>query len=154
AVPRDGVCRELVLLAQGLAAAGIRSLRYDKRGIGESADLLEREEDAVAELYVDDAVTAARDLAARPDVSSVIIAGHSEGALLATLAASKTPLAGIALLAGAGRPLHVLLREQLMAIPLAPEYEYLRKEGLEILDKLARGERVPDVPPAQMPLFR
>jgi len=153
-VARDGICQEYLLLAQGLAAAGIRSLRYDKRGIGESADLVEREDDVVVQDFVDDAVMAARDLAARPDVSAVFVAGHSEGSLLATLAAQKTPLAGIALLAGPGRPLHVILREQLMAIPLPPSQEHYRQEALEILDKLARGERVPNVPPAHMALFR
>src|SRR5262249_2754595 len=47
-----------------------------------------------------------------------------------------------------------ILREQLMAIPLPPAQEHYRQEALEILDKLARGERVPKVPLAHMALFR
>src|SRR5262249_6347856 len=102
----------------------------------------------------DDAVMAARDLAARPDVSAVFVAGHSEGSLLATLAAQKTPLAGIALLAGPGRPLHVILREQLIAIPLPPSQEHYRQAAAKTLDRLARCDAVPNAPPPHMPLPR
>src|SRR4051812_23883812 len=65
------------LLAAGLAASGVRSLRYDKRGIGGSASLMTREDDVRFGDFVHDAVAAAVDLARRPDVSSVVIAGHS-----------------------------------------------------------------------------
>jgi len=152
--PRDGTYRTYLQLAQGLAAAGIRSLRYDKRGVGGSRVLVTREDDVVLWHFVEDAVTAARDLAARPEVSSVIIAGHSEGALLATLAARKAMPTAIVQLAGPGRRFDVILREQIMAIPLPPGQEHYRKETLEILDKLVRGERVPNVPPELAVLFR
>jgi uncharacterized protein len=137
-IARNGGKEELRMLAQGLAAAGIRSLRYDKRGIGESRHLVKRPEDYTLPHLVDDAAMAARDFAARPDVSEVIIAGHSEGSMLATMAAPKAKPAAIALLAGPGRPLHVVIREQYTA-----GAEPGLKEVLEIIDALARGERVP-----------
>ena len=149
AIPRNGAYRELLLLAQGLAAAGIRSLRYDKRNVGASRHLMTREEDFVVQHLVEDAVTAARDLALRAEVSEVIMAGHSEGALLATLAAPKATPAAVALLAGAGRPLHVILREQFIAKTL-PGQEHILEMELEILDALARGEGIPDLPPVGM----
>jgi fermentation-respiration switch protein FrsA (DUF1100 family) len=152
--PRDGSYRTYIELAQGLAGEGIRSLRYDKRGIGGSRGLVTREDDLTVQTFADDAITAARDLAARPDVSAVVIAGHSEGSLLATLAAAKTAPAGIVHLAGPGRKLDVILREQIIAIPLPPAQEHYRQEAIEILDKLVRGERVPNVPPEQAVLFR
>lgn len=55
--------------------------------------------------------TTARDLAAHPELTEVIIAGHSEGSMLATMAAPKAAPTAIASLAGPGRPLHVLLRD-------------------------------------------
>ena len=66
------------LLAAGLAANDILSLRYDKRGIGESRALVTREDDVLFDHFVVDAVSALQSLAARPDVSSVVIVGHSE----------------------------------------------------------------------------
>src|SRR2546425_546551 len=69
--PRDGSFGTLQQIAEGLAAAGIRSLRYDKRGIGASAGLVTREDDLTFDLYVDDAVRVARDLAGRSEVSRV-----------------------------------------------------------------------------------
>ena len=149
--PRDGTFRTLQQIAHGLAAAGIRSLRYDKRGVGESRALVTREEDLIFDLFVEDAVAAVRDLSGRSDVSSVVIIGHSEGALLATLAAGKIPVAGIALLAGPGRRLDVILREQFQKAPLP---ESLRSEALQIIDKLVAGERVTDVYQEFRPVFR
>ncbi len=149
--PRDGSFGTLRQIAEGLAAAGIRSLRYDKRGVGESRALVTREDDLTFDLYVDDAAAAARELAGRSEVSSVVIAGHSEGALLAILAAAKVPAAGIVSLAGTGRKLDAVLREQLQNIP-APEP--LRSEAFQILDRLAAGERVSEVPRPHWPLFR
>ena len=152
--PRDGSFGTYLQLAQGLAAAGIRSLRYDKRGVGGSRPAVTREDDLVLGHFVDDAILAARDLAARPDVSSVVMAGHSVGGVLAILAAAKMPLAAIVLLASPGRRFDAILREQIMAIPLPPDQEHFRKEALDILEKLARGERVPNVSPQQAALFR
>src|SRR5262245_12616695 len=71
------------LLAAGLAAQGVRSLRYDKRGIGGSAGLVAREEDLRFDDLASDAVAAARDLGGRSDVSSVIWDGQCEGRMMA-----------------------------------------------------------------------
>lgn len=150
--PAIGLATNLYrLLATGLAEAGIHSLRYDKRGIGASAGLMRREEDLRFGHYVDDAVAAVRDLSTRADVSSVVIAGHSEGGLIATLAAQKTSVAGMALMAAPGRSVADVLREQLKAGPMPPE---LRQRALSILDTLVAGGRVADVPPELAALFR
>jgi pimeloyl-ACP methyl ester carboxylesterase len=138
------------LLAQGFAAQGIRALRYDKRGIGGSRTLMTREEDARFSHFVDDAVAAIRAISARPDVSAVVVAGHSEGALVALLAAQKAGVAGVILLAATGRPLPAVLREQLQAAVSG----LLQEEALRLLDRLAAGERVADVRPELTALFR
>jgi pimeloyl-ACP methyl ester carboxylesterase len=136
-------------LAAGLAEAGIRSLRYDKRGQGGSAGLVARQEDLRFEQYVGDAIEAMRDLAARKDVSSVVIAGHSEGGLVAILAARQAPVAGLVVLSAFGRSLADGLREQLRTAILPA----LQPQAFAIIDVLARGGRVAEVPPELAPLF-
>ena len=54
--------RSYRLLAEGLAAHGIASLRYDKRGVAASAPAAAREEDLRIETYADDARAWARRL--------------------------------------------------------------------------------------------
>jgi len=152
--PRDGGADTYKLIAAGLAAQGIRSLRYDKRGVGKSRPLVTREDDLVIQSFADDVALAAASLARREDVSSVILVGHSEGALLSILAAAKIQVAGIVLLAGTGRKLDVVLREQLAALPLPPAQEHLRTESYAIVDKLVRGEKVDKVSAEQAALFR
>jgi pimeloyl-ACP methyl ester carboxylesterase len=152
--PRDGNFGTYRRIAQGLAANGIRSLRYDKRGVGESGALVTREEDLLLQHYVDDAVSAVRDLEARPDVSAVVIIGHSEGALLAILTAKAIKVAGIVLLAGPGRRFDAILREQLAGVPLPPDQQRYRKEAFAIIDALAKGQRVAEVSKPNWVLFR
>jgi pimeloyl-ACP methyl ester carboxylesterase len=139
------------LLAAGLAMHGVRSLRYDKRGIGGSAGLVAREEDMRFDHLVGDAAAAGRSLAARDDVSSLVLAGHSEGGLIATLAARRITVAGLVLLAAPGRPLADILRTQFRAAPMP---EALRAEALRITDALAAGEHVADIPGELAPVFR
>ena len=137
-------------LAEGLAANGIRSLRYDKRGIGESRALVVREEDVVFTDFVADAVSAIRNLSQREDVSSVVIAGHSEGALIGMLASTQVNVAALALLTATGRSIRAILSDQLKTgLPPA-----LEAEAFRILDVLASGQRVAEVPTELMPLFR
>jgi pimeloyl-ACP methyl ester carboxylesterase len=105
-------------LAAALAAAGLASLRYDKRGVGASPG-----DWRAAGLYdnVDDLAAARDTLADRPEVDAgrIVVAGHSEGALLAAaLAARGAPLAGVVLLSGSATPGADLLRWQ--ARQLAP----------------------------------
>ena len=100
-------------LAHALAEAGLASLRYDKRGVGGSPG-----DWRAAGLYdnVDDLARAREALAARPEVDAhrVVLAGHSEGALLAAALAARegVPVAGVVLLAMSARPGAELLRWQ------------------------------------------
>jgi pimeloyl-ACP methyl ester carboxylesterase len=137
-------------LAEGFAAQGIRSLRYDKRGIGESRAMVTREEDARFTHFVDDAISAVKSLSARVDVSKIVVAGHSEGALIAILAAQRIDVAGVVLLTPTGRPLATVLRNQLQASVPEP----LRADAFNILDKLSAGERVEQIRPELNALFR
>jgi len=116
-VDRDSNHRRMPLdvtrqLAVALAETGVASLRYDKRGVGRSegdfmsAGFLGNADDAEAALGV---------LAARPEVAAarVVLVGHSEGALLATIVAARSDVpAGVALLSGSATRGEELLRWQ------------------------------------------
>lgn len=108
------------LLAEALADRGITSLRYDKRGIGASATAMAREEDLRFTTYADDARAWAADLKTRTGATCVWLAGHSEGALIAEVAAQKNKdVCGVILISGAGRPAIQVIREQFQAGPAA-----------------------------------
>src|SRR5262249_675265 len=79
------------------------------------------------------------------------LAGHSEGSLIAMLVAKKVKVDGFASLAGAGRPMGVVLREQLARNVKDPE---LLATANDILAKLEHGETVADVPDALAGIFR
>ncbi|MEX1281385.1 MAG: alpha/beta fold hydrolase [Acidimicrobiia bacterium] len=89
-------------VATHLAAHGIASLRYDKRGVGESegdylaAGLFDNVADARA------ALAALRERA-EVDADRLFVIGHSEGALIATEVAATEDLAGAVLLAGSAQ---------------------------------------------------
>jgi len=102
----------LKMLATDFAMNGIASLRYDKRGIAQSASAATKESDLRFETYVDDAVAWCNQLH-EPRFSGVVIAGHSEGSLLGMIAAKKCGAAGFISLEGAGFPAADILRTQL-----------------------------------------
>ena len=137
-------------LAEALGRQRIASVRFDKRGVAESRSAEPDESRLSVERYVDDLVGWIRLLRADPRFSAVILLGHSEGALIASLAADQVPVAGVVTLAGSGRPIDVVLREQL-AGKLSPA-------GLAsaqwIIDQLLRGTPVPEVPKELLVLFR
>ncbi|GGS78437.1 hypothetical protein GCM10010156_41430 [Planobispora rosea] len=105
-----GVSRDL---AHALARAGVASFRYDKRGVGESqGDFLS----AGLNDNIDDARAALSWLRGRTEVdpAAVFLAGHSEGAVIATAvgAAEQDGLAGLVLLAGMAKTGEETLRWQ------------------------------------------
>lgn len=130
------------LLAEALDEAGIASLRYDKRAIGSSRlDDASTLADLTFDMYVDDAAALA-DYLAGEGVGRVVVAGHSEGALIALCAAQRTgSIAAVVSLAGTAYPIDEVLRIQL-ARQLAPARMDLLVEAEEILARLRQGERV------------
>jgi len=134
----------LKMLAHMLGEAGFFALRTDKRGIGESARSAPPEADLRFATYVEDAIRWARFLKDVPAVNRVFLLGHSEGALVATLAARRFAAAGLILLAGAGFPAADILRRQLAAPDIAIPPQLLA-ETHEIMAALESGRLAPSV---------
>lgn len=137
-------------LAQALAKHGIASLRYDKRGVGQSLVVAPDERQLSVERYVADAAAWARMLKADPRFSAVVLIGHSEGALIASLATPVAEPDALISIAGSGRPIDLLLREQLqgrLPPPLLATAHYL-------IDELKAGRTHEQVPDALQILFR
>lgn len=140
------------LLAEGLAAQGIASIRIDKRGMfGSAAAVTDANAVTLAD-YAADArgwVVRAGELA-----PCVWLAGHSEGGLVALVAAQAPPpgLCGLILLAAPGLPLGRTLLDQISANPFNTP---LLPAAIQAVHDLEAGRRVdPATLPAPLrPLF-
>jgi len=145
-----GANNSLKMLADGLAARGIASLRYDKRGIGQSITPGMKEDDLRFTNYVDDAAGWIRQLRADKRFSTITVAGHSEGSLIGMVAAHDAGADAYISLEGAGRNAIDIIQEQLAA-QLLPE---VVANARRLMDKVAAGEKVDSVPPFLAALFR
>jgi pimeloyl-ACP methyl ester carboxylesterase len=145
---REGISAGLDLgtheILDRLTREGFLVLRVDDRGVGQSRGPTA---DMTFGGLVEDGRRALRHLRARADVDPerVALVGHSEGALSATVLAASEPVAAIVLMAGPGRPLEALLREQLLAgrAGAGAKPDELTAFGLEIdayLAAIAKGE--------------
>ena len=139
----------LKMLAEGLFGNGIASVRYDKRGIGESKDAGLLESDLRFEHYVEDAKNWVDMLAKDTRFSDIIVIGHSEGSLIGMIASQKTEVGKFISIAGVGVPAGELLREQLKAQP-----PVILNQALPIIEKLEKGETEVNVPQILYSLFR
>ena len=137
-------------LAHALAARGVASLRYDKRGVGAS-EYPGLSEDALRfDHLVDDAVALAGCLAQDERISRIVLVGHSEGALIAALAAEDAQAQAVVSIAGAGSRASTLLRRQI-ADHLPQD---ITQPALAALDALEAQQPAEDVPDALFLLFR
>ncbi len=137
------------ILAWQLADAGIASVRYDKRALGENLQKIDIAQTSIDD-FIADVIAGARKLAADRRFSQVVLLGHSEGAELVLQAANRgAPTAGIVMLSGAGRPIMLVLREQLSK-QLPPE-EILKWDSAST--RYLRGEDAGDVLPGLKPLL-
>lgn len=142
------------LIAEGLAARGIRSVRIDKRGMFGSSGAIADANAVTIEDYAADIHSWVATIRATMRVPCVWVLGHSEGGLSALVAARQPyGICGLLLVSTTGRPLGDVLREQIAANPAnAP----IRQEAAATIAKLEAGQRVDedDINPSLRPLFR
>lgn len=145
-----GANNSLRLLAEGLAADGIASLRYDKRGIAASAAAGPNEADLRFDMYVEDAAAWVDEVRDDDRFSTVTIIGHSEGSLIGMIAAQRSAADAFVSISGIASAAGDALRGQLGAqLPAT-----LMEESERILSELEAGRTVDTVPPPLFALFR
>jgi len=125
---RDGFAAGIPTLAQlagAIAESGMMAVRYDKRGVGQSGG---RAESATLNDYAEDARAVVRWLEKRADVDPkrIALVGHSEGAWVALLAASRDKrIAAVVSIAGPSTTgAELVLEQQRLALDgmnLSPE---------------------------------
>ncbi|HEY3386425.1 MAG TPA: alpha/beta hydrolase [Saprospiraceae bacterium] len=134
-------------LAHELAAKNIATVRYDKRGIGESQEAGIEEADLRFDHYVNDAKDWITILKHDDRFTEVIIIGHSEGSLIGMLASGQADK--FISIAGPGQSADKTLREQLSKQP-----QQVQDMCFPILDSLTMGKTVNDVNPMLNAIFR
>jgi pimeloyl-ACP methyl ester carboxylesterase len=138
----------LKMLAQDLAKNGIASLRFDKRGIGESKASAIAESSLVFENYIQDAKSWINYLKQDKRFSQVIVIGHSEGSLIGMIAAIKANK--FISIAGAGNSADKLIKEQIAS----KSNQQINDLTFPIIDSLKAGNKVNKVDPMLNALFR
>lgn len=145
------------MLARALEKEGIASLRYDKQGIGGSRyqdpELYEQEDRLRLADYIADAETLT-DYLKKRGFRKIILAGHSEGSLIALVAATESPdIAAVISLAGAGYPIDEILQFQLTR-ELISYNPGLILNVQSILSRLKQGKTTEDIPAILQGIFR
>ncbi len=142
------------ILADELIEERIATVRIDKRGMFASRDA--GDPNAVSpDIYAADIHAWIDAIKADRGEGSgcVFLMGHSEGALMVSRAAAgRDDVCGLILVAGMGRPMGQVIREQLAANPAnAP----IMAEALAALTEIEAGRHVDvtNMTPALMPLF-
>jgi uncharacterized protein len=133
------------LLAQGLAARSIASVRIDKRGMFSSHAAIPNANDVTIADYASDVHSWAKAIRDKTGAKCVWVLGHSEGGLVAMAAAKAaakdTPpdICGLVLVAAPGRKFGELIKDQMRSNPaMAPFLD----EALRDIDALEAGKRV------------
>jgi uncharacterized protein len=137
------------ILADSLLKYNIASVRFDKRGVGESKIAAGKEEDLRFEGTVNDAADWIALLKKDKRFTKIIVAGHSEGSFVGMMAAKKTGADKYISIAGAGLPAHEIIKKQLEAQP-----KNIKEMCIPMLDTLASGKTLSYVPAILNSLFR
>jgi pimeloyl-ACP methyl ester carboxylesterase len=138
----------LKMLAEALAKNGIASLRYDKRGIGESKASAISESSLVFENYTEDAKSWINFLKQDKRFSQLVIIGHSEGSLIGMIAGAKANK--FISIAGAGDSADKIIKAQISS----KSNKQIEEMTFPIIDSLKTGNTVKKVDPMLNSLFR
>ena len=129
------------LLAQGLATRGIASVRIDKRGMFSSHAAIPNANDVTIADYAGDVHAWAKAIRAKTGAKCVWVLGHSEGGLVAMVAAKDNPpdICGLVLVAAPGRKFGELIKDQMRSNPAMAPY---LDEAMGDIDTLEAGKHV------------
>ncbi|OXB04201.1 alpha/beta hydrolase [Flavobacterium plurextorum] len=138
----------LKMLAEALAKNGIASLRFDKRGIGESKASAITESSLVFENYTEDVKSWINFLKLDKRFTQLTVIGHSEGSLIGMIAGAKANK--FVSIAGAGESADKLIKSQIAS----KSNKQLEDMTFPIIDSLKSGNKVNKVDPLLNSLFR
>ena len=145
----SGNNNSLKFLAEGLTDKKTSVFSYDKRILQQMKDKNSDEKS----LRFDDMITDACDVVAyfksTKAVGKIIIAGHSEGALVGMITAQRTQADGYISLAGAGRTIDEVLMEQ-----IEKNLTILKDESAKVMQSLKNGKTVTIENPLMNLIFR
>jgi len=118
----------LKLLAEGLAARGIASFRYDKRGSGQAYRYESHDQQVSFARHASDLVAILEKLQKEVGISRLVVAAMNEGAWIAALAINKASRQGLsvdgfAVLDASGKKPLDILRENLSELDKALQCE-------------------------------
>lgn len=122
-------------LAHQLSGYGIATVRYDKRGVGESAAAMKSEADLRFEDYINDAADWIKLLKGDKRFTKIVALGHSEGSLIGMVAARQAKADMYISIAGAGQSIDKILKTQLQHAPH-------KDTAYAIIDSLKAGKTV------------
>ena len=138
----------LKMLAEELAKNGIASLRFDKRGIGESKKSAITESSLVFENYTEDVKSWINFLKQDKRFTQLTVIGHSEGSLIGMIASAKANK--FVSIAGAGESADKLIKTQIAS----KSNKQIEDMTFPIIDSLKSGNKVNKVDPLLNSLFR
>lgn len=141
------------LLAEGLGAEGIASVRIDKRGMFGSTDAVPDANAVTIHDYVNDTRAWVKAIQSATGSDCIWLLGHSEGGIVALATAQVEPnICGLILIATPGRPLGEVLKEQLRSNPANASIVSFADAAI---NTLADGKRVntTELPAGLAPLF-
>jgi pimeloyl-ACP methyl ester carboxylesterase len=137
-------------LAAALAANGIASLRYDKRGIGQSTGFKKSTSATSLDDFTEDAVAWIDHLQKNTQrFKNVAVVGHSEGALIGLMCAGRRNFKSLVSLSGPGECMDKVLLAQLK--PRLADSTY--NDVTVILNELRQGNNPQQVPAALSTIF-
>lgn len=134
----------LKMFSDKLVENGYSTFRYDKRSIAASKmPITFDQKDLSFDDFIADADSWVQKLKSTNKFDKIIIAGHSQGSLVAMCVANKNKdVAAVISLAGAGRPIHEVMKKQLAATLSIEMQGFVNAK----LDTLAMGDTLKDSP--------
>jgi pimeloyl-ACP methyl ester carboxylesterase len=139
------------LLAHSLDSQNIATFRFDKSGVAKSVSTNFKESDLVFDDYIKDAETIYDYLHDTLGFKNIYFAGHSEGSLIGIMASQKKKVRGYISIAGAGRPIDVILEGQInkQAVP-----DSIKNTIHFVFSELKKGKEVNGLPSSFDIIFR
>lgn len=139
------------MLAHALDSQNIATFRFDKRGVAQSIPADFNEANLTFDDYIKDAKKIFDYMHDTLGFKDIFFAGHSEGSLIGMIASEQKKVKGFISIAGAGRPLDVIINEQVNKQSLP---DSLKEKITYIFNELKKGKQVDDVPVVLNALFR